>query len=131
MLRRISTNSIKVGVFGNFLPLGAHIILDYLFEDKEMGGFIYKRKPAMKDFQLFDTIFCSVDIFIKFETELNKLSKKRKIIVIHEKQETIEGDIEENVGIQHLYVCHSQQALIDAKYRRIIKEPGSSGYIKR
>ena len=130
MLRRISTNSIRVGVFGDFLPLGAHIILDYLFEDKEMGGFIYKRKPATKDFQLFDTIFCSVDIFKKFETELNKLVKKRRVIVIHEHQETLKGDTED-VGIQHLYVCHSQQALIDARHRSAIKDPGSSGYIKK
>jgi len=130
MLKRISTNSIKTGVFGNFLPLGAHIILDYLFEDKEMGGFIYKRKPAMKDFQLFDTIFCSVDIFTKFKTELAKLSEKRRVIVIHEKQETLKGYVAD-VGIQHLYVCHSQQALIDARHRNAIKEPGSSGYIKK
>lgn len=120
MLKRITNSNVGIGILGNFTSLGAHIVLDYMFEDKGIGGFVYKRRPVAKDFQIFSTIFCSVDILAKFRTELTKLAEKRRIIVIHEQKETLKDDVAD-AGIQHLYVCHGQQALIDARHRNAIK----------
>ncbi len=117
---------IAIGVFGNFLPLGAHILLDYLFEDEETEGFIYKRNPTLKDFQILDKIICSVDVYKKFETELTKLSKKKKITVVYEHDVSAEID-----GINKLYICHSDQTLINAEHKSILKKPGASGFRKK
>ncbi|MEI6597096.1 MAG: hypothetical protein WCL13_02700 [bacterium] len=125
MLRRIG--KVNIGIFGNFFLLGAHIILDYLFDDKEVDGFVYKKKPSSVDFKIFSMIICSVDVFIKFEVELVRLAKKRKVIIIHEQSTTKIKD--EKHGIKHLYICHGQKVLIDADHKDAIKNP--SGYIKK
>ena len=126
MLKRISSNGLNTGIFGNFLSLSNHIFLDYLFEDKEIGGFIYKRKPVVKDFHVFSTIFCSVDIFKKYKTELIKLGEKRKITVVHENQKTLMDEmIAVDVGIRHLDISHSQRALVGADYKHTIRKPFS------
>lgn len=121
MLKRIT--NVSIGIFGNFTSLGAHIVFDYMFEDGEIGGFVYKRKPAAKDFQIFSTIFCSSNVFKKFEAELTKLSKERPVNIVHEEQKTLADDVTD-LGVQHLYVCHSQRALISAKHISAIKNPG-------
>jgi hypothetical protein len=123
MLKRISNNGLNIGIFGIFLPLSNHIFFDYLFDDRDVGGFIYKRKPVVKDFQVFSRIFCSVDIYKKFKADLNKLAGKRRITIIHENPKTlIDEIIEINTGIRHLYISHSQKALISANYKHAIKK---------
>jgi len=132
MLKRISINgSISHGIFGNFSTSDAHIILNYLFSDEEIEGFIYKKKPSVADFKIFPTIICSAEIFKKFEAELNRLAEKRKIIVAHETKETLvdDGSSLKRVGIEHLYVCHGQKALIKADHIDALKNPGN--YLKK
>jgi len=132
MLRRISINdSVQTGIFGNFTTVDAHIILDYLFDDKEVGGFVYKKEPSITDFKIFATVICSVEIFIKFEAELVNLAKKRKVIVVHETNETLKKDEDstKRIGIDHFYVCHGQKALIKAEHRDALKNPRA--YIKK
>ena len=124
MLKRVG--KINIGIFGEFTSLGAHIILDYLFEDSNIDGFIYKRKPVLKDFQIFSKIFVATKIFKKFEKELTKLAEKRRVNIVHEDQETLTTD-NDNSGILHLYVCHSQRAIIDAEHRHTL----SGIYIKK